>query len=227
MSTKNTYPSPSGGFYTNQVRRKRISDYEKASKLSAAPNLMFKSFDENHTLPEINVHDLSLSASLPQVIIPQKNNIDLRQRRNPDSPIHDDSSISVYRLASAPKYIPPPGLVNSFAAFLPPQNLNPPVTTAEMDTQTDLPLIRQHFENLTEYQKWVDEEVEPFLKGLRKAVMRAKPAVLQSYVSAYCEAIAMQREPPETITSDPVPKEKKARAKSKRNLMSESQPEIA
>jgi len=52
--------------------------------------------------------------------------------------------------------------------------------------------------------------------------MRAKPAVMLSYVAAYCEAVSMQRDPPETISSDHSRKEKKPRAKSKRNLITES-----
>ena len=61
-----------------------------------------------------------------------------------------------------------PNLVHSFSAALPLSREHSihsiMIEKSDNCSQTELPLDRKSFENLSEYQKWVDEDVEPFLK---------------------------------------------------------------
>lgn len=70
---------------------------------------------------------------------------------------------------------------------------------ADAETQTELNLEKQIFDGLPEYQAWSSKTVEPFFKGLRKAVKDHRPKDLEAYIIRYCQAMAAGDSVPETM----------------------------
>ena len=71
--------------------------------------------------------------------------------------------------------------------------------------QTEPPnLGKLEFDDLTQYQKWTKETIEPFLKDLRKAILANKPEDLTSYIKSYCWAVESGDPPPECVVCEKI-----------------------
>jgi hypothetical protein len=62
-------------------------------------------------------------------------------------------------------------------------------TTGE--TQTTYPSDKWDFDNMSVYNTWVKESVEPFLSDLRRHLLINKPKDIEDFVSGYCTRICM------------------------------------
>jgi hypothetical protein len=59
--------------------------------------------------------------------------------------------------------------------------------TVEVQTEP-APILKQEFADLKEFRKWGTNVVDPFIKELRKVLMSQKPASVEQYIIAYCNA---------------------------------------
>lgn len=94
----------------------------------------------------------------------------------------------------------PVALLNSFSShscFLGIDNRK----TVGVQTEPS-PVVKQEFVDLKDFRKWGSNEVDPFVKELRKVLMTQKPSSIERYVMAYCSARLMGEPAPDTV--DPV-----------------------
>mmetsp|Transcript_16416 Transcript_16416/g.17762 ORF Transcript_16416/g.17762 Transcript_16416/m.17762 type:complete len:239 (-) Transcript_16416:42-758(-) len=106
------------------------------------------------------------------------------------------------RMPSKPKFLPQ-ALKTSFV-LKQKVAVEPDISTQlfnrnDVETQTIVNLQRLDLQGVRDYQTWQNEVTEPFLKELRKAIKTNKPACLEDYIIAYCEAKKSGQTPPETV----------------------------
>lgn len=73
---------------------------------------------------------------------------------------------------------------------------------SDVGCQVGLDLTRAQLDGLQEFQSWTTDSVEPFLKGLKKAIKANRPANISDYVISYCMALADGQEEPKTIDEE-------------------------
>ena len=168
-------PSPSGGFYRSQSPERLNKILSAKNKPSTTPALLV-SYAANHKSLATDFDELSMSdqfkmtaPSSPSKSVlltapssPSKTassstlkSVFLNERR-----FHTDLKSEINRFSSNP-----PALVNSFSACLPtPIFSRPQVESTDMACETEYNLEKKNFENLSLYQKWVDEDVDQYLK---------------------------------------------------------------
>lgn len=86
-------------------------------------------------------------------------------------------------------YIEP--ISNSFSTFH--------TTSAATQSDGSVPILKKRFNDLKETRNWTTEEVDPFLKNLRAAIITNKPEDIQEYCALYCVHLFHKKPPPQTI----------------------------
>mmetsp|Transcript_28003 Transcript_28003/g.39851 ORF Transcript_28003/g.39851 Transcript_28003/m.39851 type:complete len:208 (+) Transcript_28003:28-651(+) len=69
---------------------------------------------------------------------------------------------------------------------------------SDVACQNDLNLRKLRLDGLSEYQKWSTDEVEPFLKELRKSIKAQRPTSIEDFCIEFCYARVAGKDPPET-----------------------------
>lgn len=61
------------------------------------------------------------------------------------------------------------------------------------------PMLKQEFPDYKDYQAWMQQRIDPFVKKMRKALIANKPQNVEEYVMAFCIREMRGEEPPETV----------------------------
>ena len=162
-----TTPSPSGGFYAKNNQRRRVgkdSPEKPINYLSPSPSLLItpvseelskkaETYKANQTrvLEEVETYPMAEQEISKRIEILRKSKANLKIRDQPEN-------MKLFKHA--------PSLVNSFSSVLPPPKAGVRLLVERCDKscQSDSVLMKRPFENLSEYQMWIDGEVEPFVK---------------------------------------------------------------
>jgi len=168
-------PSTSGGFYVqtnnshNLQGKRRYTETEKMAKKlerSSSPSLLIKTLGESSSKASVKFQD-EYSVSVLRNLNDDTVDANMLKRAEDVKKYKANYALTEDFRGDVSAAVPilAPALVNSFSKFLPPPIVNQTVIeNSDKSCQTENPLSRRVFDNLSEYQTWVDEEVEPFLK---------------------------------------------------------------
>lgn len=90
-----------------------------------------------------------------------------------------------------------PALVSSFSAVIPSTRIKS-LDVKRVESQTNFALQRQKFETLSDYQVWIQSQVDPFIADLRRAILNERPTDIPEYIMAYALSMNSMAPPPAT-----------------------------